>query len=177
MQQTMLALGALLILVTLTLNQQRSAFLLQKNAYLREMESAAADFAKKRLHEISIKDFDEARTGMDILDPGVTDLTTYADFGTDPGENVYNELTLDDIDDFHNHVDTTAHQLNNEEFQIRASYSVQYVEPDGTSTQTTAPTVAKQVTVDAVTLDSAGAARAHVRFQKVIVVSDYIDNN
>lgn len=171
----MLALGALLILVTLTLNQQRSAFLLQKNAYLREMESAAADFAKKRLHEISIKDFDEARTGMTVLDPGLTDLTTFANFGTDPGENAYSELTLDDIDDFHLHVDTTAHELNNEQFQIRAEYAVRYVQPNG-EVSTTGPTLAKEVTVDARTLDTAGAARAHVRFQKVIVISDYINN-
>ena len=175
MQQTMLALGALLILVTLTLNQQRSAFLLQKNAYLREMETAAADFAKKRLHEISIKDFDEARTGMTILDPGLTDLTTFANFGADPGENVYDFFTLDDIDDFHGHADTTLHLLNGEEFQIVANYDVRYVKPDGDESLT-GPTLAKEVTVDARTLDSVGAARAQVSFQKVIVISDYINN-
>ncbi len=115
----MLSLGALLILVTLTLNQQRSAFLVQKNAYLREMETAAADFARVRLHEVTELDFDEARVGMTILDTNLSDLTPIAGFGADGGE-----VTPDDLDDLHEVTDTTSHFLNNEQFQIKATYSV-----------------------------------------------------
>ena len=169
MQQTMLALGALLILVTLTLNQQRSVILVQKNAYLREMESAAADFAQKRLHEITEKDFDEARVGMTVLNTNTLDLTPAASFGAEAGETTV--TTFDDIDDFHAHADTTLHEMNNEDFNIRATYSVQYVNPDG-STSTT-PTLAKEFTVNAETLDGTGFALARVSFSKVIVISDY----
>ena len=98
MHQTMLAMGALLILVTLTLNQQRAAFLVQKNAYLRELESAAADHARMRLHEITEMDFDEARVGMTTLNTNTNDLTPSLNLGPDPGETPAN---FDDIDDFH----------------------------------------------------------------------------
>ena len=170
MQQSMLALGALLILVTLTLNQQRSAFLVQKNAYLREMESATADFAQKRFHEVTANlAFDEQRVGMTILDTGTSDLTPKLSLGKDGAE-----ATIDDIDDLHTVVDTTTHELNKEQFEIRSEYSVQYVDPDdGTPSNT--PTLAKEFTIDALALDAVGQARARYRFQKVVVISDYVN--
>ncbi len=169
MQQTMLALGALLILVTLTLNQQRSVILVQKNAYLREMESAAADFAQMRLHQITEKDFDEARVGMTVLNTNTLDLTPSASFGAETGETSF--ATFDDIDDFHAFSDTTTHEMNDEEFVIRAEYAVRYVLPDGTPTTT--QTLAKEFTVNAETLDGAGFALGRVSFSKIIVISDY----
>ncbi len=175
MQQTLLALGALLILVTLSLNQQRSAFLVQRSAYLREMESAAADYARMRLHEITEKEFDENRVGMSVLNTGTTDLTPFASFGVDGGEDPLDPLTFNDIDDFHAFTDTTDHVLNNETFVVRSTYSVQYVVPDD-GTISGAPTLAKEFTVDVETLDSIGEARARVRFQKVIAISDYINS-
>jgi hypothetical protein len=170
MQQTMLALGALLILVTLTLNQQRSAFLVQKNAYLREMESATADFAEKRFHEVTAGlAFDNARVGMTILDTGTDDLTTEANFGPDPGDT-----GIDDIDDLHAVVDTTAHMLNNETFEIKATYSVRYVDPDN-GTHSSTPTLAKEFYIEAIALDAIGEARAEYHFRKVVAITDYIN--
>ena len=170
----MLALGALLILVTLSLNQQRSAFLVQRSAYLREMESAAADYARMRLHEITEKEFDENRVGMTVLDTGTSDLTPFTSFGVDGGEDPTDPLTFNDIDDFHAFSDTTNHVLNNETFRLRSTYSVQYVEPDDGSSSAV-PTLAKEFTIDVETLDAIGEARARVRFQEVIAISDYID--
>ena len=161
----MLALGALLILVTLSLNQQRSAFLVQRSAYLREMESAAADYARMRLHEITEKEFDENRVGMTVLDTGTSDLTPFTSFGVDGGEDPTDPLTFNDIDDFHAFSDT---------FRLRSTYSVQYVEPDDGSSSAV-PTLAKEFTIDVETLDAIGEARARVRFQEVIAISDYID--
>jgi hypothetical protein len=175
MQQTMLALGALLILVTLSLNQQRSVFIVQRSAYIREMESAAADFARMRLHEITEKDFDENRVGMTSLNTGTTDLTPFASFGIEAGENPAADSTFDDIDDYHAFTDTTDHVLNNETFRLISTYSVQYVNPGDGTISMTGPTLAKEFTVDVSTLDSVGAARARVIFQKVIAISDYID--
>lgn len=172
MQQTMLAMGALLILVTLSMNQQRSAFLVQKNAYLREMESAAADFAKIRLHEITQADFDEARVNMTILDTGVSDLTLATNFGTDPGE--VNIADFDDLDDFAGYVDTTTHQLNLENFEIRSEFSVRYVQAsDGK--EASSPTLAKEVQIEATVLDRIGQAQAVVRLQKMVVITDYLN--
>ena len=171
----MLAMGALLILVTLSLNQQRSAFLVQKNAYLREMESAAADFAKVRLHEITQRDFDESRVNMTILDTGLSDLTPLASFGYEGGEDPADWTTLDDLDDFDGLVDTTAHALNNEQFTIKGEYSVRYVKAvDGDSSSV--PTLAKEIQIQATALDGIGQAQAVVRFQKMVVITDYINN-
>lgn len=166
MQQTLLALGALLILVTLTLNQKRSVFLVQKNAFHRELEAASADFAQKRLHEIvSGLAFDDQRVGITSLNTSTSDLTAIADLGADAGD-------LDDIDDLHNTVDTTLHELNKEAFRIRANYSVRYVLPNGNPAPS--PTLAKEITVEAETLDSIGEARGKVRFQKIVVISDFV---
>ncbi|MEM8488368.1 MAG: hypothetical protein AAF564_22655 [Bacteroidota bacterium] len=175
MQQTMLAMGALLILVTLSMNQQRSAFLVQKSAYLREMESAAADFAKVRLHEVTEQAFfDEARVNMAILDTGVSDLTPPASFGTDPSEDATNIADFDDLDDFEGFVDTTMHQLNLEQFQIRSEFSVRYVQAsDGKGV--TFPTLAKEVQIEATVLDRIGEAQAVVRLQKMVVITDYLN--
>ena len=166
----MLAMGALLILVTLTMNQQRAAFLVQKKAYLRELESAAADHARMRLHEITEKEFDEARVGMTTLNTNTIDLTPALSLGPDDAGEV-NFVTFNDIDDFHLHVDTMQRSLNDEIFTFRSTYSVRYVEPNGDSTMT--PTLAKEFTINVESLDSFGDARARVRFQKVIAVSDY----
>lgn len=166
----MLAMGALLILVTLTLNQQRAAFLVQKNAYLRELETAAADHARMRLHEITQRDFDEARIGMTSLNTTTTDLTPSLNLGPDGGET--SAALFDDIDDFHNHVDTTQRMLNDELFTFRSTYTVRYVQPDGDVTLT--PTLAKEFIIDVESLDFVGdSTRAIVRFQKVVAVSDY----
>ncbi len=175
MQQTMLAMGALLILVTLSMNQQRSAFLVQKSAYLREMESAAADFAKDRLHEVTEQAFfDEARVNMTILDTGVSDLTPIASFGIEGAENLADISTLDDHDDFDGFVDTTTHQLNLESFEIVSEFSVRYVQAsDGR--EATTPTLAKEVQIKATVLDRIGEAHAVARLQKMVVITDYLN--
>ena len=172
MQQTMLAVGALLIVITLTLNQQRSIFLVQQNAYLRELESVASDFAKKQLHDVTESvAFDEARLGMAALLTATSDLTNQASFGPDAGE----VWPFDDVDDYHAYVDTTTHVINQESYQLRSSYSVQYVDP--VTAVAAAPgvkTLAKEVTINVETLDSIGAAVARISFQKVVVISDYL---
>ncbi len=169
----MLAVGALLIVITLTLNQQRSIFLIQRNAYLRELESVAADFAKKQLHDVTEGvAFDEARIGMAALLTTTSDLTHQGSFGPDAGE-VF--ASFDDVDDFHAYADTSTHVINNESYQLSSSYVVRYVDP--VTAVEAAPgvkTLAKEVTINVETLDSIGAAVARVSFQKVVVISDYL---
>ena len=175
-QQTMLAMGALLILSTLTVNQQKSIFFMQQGAYVREMESAAADYAKKRLHEItSSAGFDEARLTMTIIDTDTTDLTLPLSIGTDGGENPNDASTFDDVDDFDGFSEDVTHTLSDETYALRATYTVRYLHPVTADTTSNARGLAKQVIADVVTRDSVGYAAARVTFKKTVALSDYVN--
>ncbi|MBX2818909.1 MAG: hypothetical protein KTR29_04480 [Rhodothermaceae bacterium] len=172
--QTMLAMGALLILATLSINQQRSIFLLQKGAYVRELESAAADWAKVRLHQIAESEaFDEARTSMTVLDPGTSDLTLPASLGRESGE--VDVTDFDDIDDYDGFVEDFTHTLSNETYGLRATYTVRYVDPLTADTTSLSQTLAKQIIAHVVSRDSIGHSTAQVTFKKTVTISDYVN--
>lgn len=172
--QTMLAMGALLILSTLSINQQKSIFLLQQGAHVRELESAAADWAKVRLHQIAEGEaFDEARLSMTVLDPDTGDLTAPAALGADTGESTLGDF--DDIDDYDGAVEDVTHTLSNETYALRATYTVRYVDPLTADTSSAARTLAKQIIADVVSRDSVGYATAHVTFKKTVTISDYVN--
>lgn len=172
--QTMLAMGALLILSTLSINQQKSIFLLQQGAHVRELESAAADWAKVRLHQIADGEaFDETRLSMTVLDTGTGDLTAPAALGADAGESVVGDF--DDIDDYDGFVEDVTHTLSNETYALRATYTVRYVDPLTADTSSAARTLAKQIIADVVSRDSVGYATAQVTFKKTVTISDYVN--
>lgn len=172
----MLAMGALLILSTLTLNQQKSIIMMQQGAYVREMESAAADFAKKRLHEItSSAAFDESRLLLSFIDTDTTDLTLPMLMGTDPGENPSDFTTFDDVDDYDGFSEDATHTLSNEDYALRATYTVRYVKQNSTDTTSTSRSLAKQLIATVVTRDSVGYATARVTFKKTVALSDYVN--
>ena len=171
--QTLLAMGALLILSTLSINQQKSIFLLQKGAYIRELESAAADWAKVRLHEIAEAEaFDEARLSMTVLDPGISDLTLPSSLGKDAGE--VGVADFDDIDDYDGYVEDFTHTLSNETYALRAIYTVRYIDPLTADTSSVSQTLAKQIIANVVSRDSIGHSTARVTFKKTVTISDYV---
>ena len=172
--QTTLALGALLILSTLSINQQRSIFLLQKDAYVRELESAAIDWVKVRLHQIAEGNaFDEERLSMTVLDPNTSDLTMPASLGKDDGEIHVSDF--DDIDDYDGLIEDFTHTLSNEKYGLRATYTVRYVDPLTADTSSVARTLAKQIIADVVSTDSIGTTTAHIIFKKTVALSDYVN--
>ena len=172
--QTMLAMGAMLILSTLSINQQKSIFLLQQGAQVRELESAAADWAKVRLHEIAEGEaFDEARLSMTVLDPDTGDLTAPTLLGSDSGES--NAALFDDIDDYDGYVEDFTHTLSNETYALRATYIVRYVDPITADTTSAAQTLAKQIIAHVVSRDSVGHKSAQVTFKKTVAISDYVN--
>ena len=175
----MLALGALLILVTLTLNQQRSIFLVQRSAYLREVESAAADYGAARLHQIAeTVAYDEQRIGMTTLDSNTGDLTPDASFGPDGSET---PGTFDDLDDFDGFVESNiTHTLSDEQYRFRATYSVRYVDPDNPDPNPngvpSGNTLAKELMVLVESADSLATINdvvARVVVKKVVAITDY----
>ena len=179
MQQTILALGALLILVTLTVNQQRSIFLVQRGAYLRELESAAADYGEARLRQIAeTMAFDEQRVGMTVIDTNTGDLTPDAAFGPDGTETF---ATFDDLDDFDGYVETdVTHTLSDEQYRFRATYNVRYVDPENPDPDPNGipagNTLAKEIMVLVESFDpltSVDDVVARVVVKKVVTISDY----
>jgi hypothetical protein len=177
MQQTLLALGALLIVTTISMNQQRSIFMLQRTAYLRELEAAASDYAQLRLSEVASLAFDEARIGMATLNTDISDLTASPSFGVEGGETAGTPATFDDIDDFHGYVDSTVtHTLSNETYRLRATYTVQYVDPisPGTVPPGGFKSLIKVVIVTVETREAIDEGYVRIIERRSIAISDYV---
>lgn len=168
MQQTILALGALMIIMITALNHQKSVIMIQEISYIREIETAALDVAKFRIESI-LNDtvFDETRLGETTLPTDATTLTSTASFGLEPGETVRN-----DLDDYHNFTETgVQHTIGDNTYRFDISYSVAYVNSttgDTTSTQT----FAKIIMADVVSNDTVGTRVARATWSKTTIVSD-----
>ncbi len=169
MQQTLLALGALLIIMTVALFHQRSTFLMQEQVYLREIAHARDDLAFKLLEGIiNQKEFDEWAIGRSNLPSDATPLTESAAFGPDPGE--VNELDFDDVDDYHNFQDTVAHVISSDTFRFGVSYTVQYLTPSHTASPV--KSFIKELTASLVSLDAIGGRVVTGRVSKSTIISD-----
>ncbi len=177
MQQTLLALGALLIVTTISMNQQRSIFMLQRTAYVRELEAAASDYAQMRLSEVASRAFDEARLTMTTLNTDVSDLTVSASFGVEGPEAAGNEGDFDDIDDFHGYIDSTiTHTLSDETYRLRESFTVEYVDPTSPGTTPAAgfKSLIKVVILTVETQEAIGSGYVRIIERRSIAVSDYV---
>ena len=171
MQQTILALGALLIITMLAVQQQRASFINLEGVYIREIENAAADFAKKRSEEIiSGAAFDETRTGSTDLDVDTSTLTGIGALGPDATEN--DIASFDDIDDYHGYTEQVVHVLSADSFRFDVSYTVEYVNPSSPSSTPTGPTLAKELTIMVLSQDSVGTRAAQYSQSETIIVSD-----
>ena len=149
---------------------------MQQGAYVREMESAAADYAKKRLHEITNSmGYDEARLAMSVIDTDTTDLTLPNVMGTEGGEYEFDETTFDDLDDYDGFTEQVMHSLSNENYALTATYTVRYLHPTTADTTSNARGLAKQIIANVVTRDSVGYAGARVSFKKTVSLSDYVN--
>ena len=173
MQQSILALGALMIITMLSVQQQRSSFMVLEGMFLRELENAAADYAKKRTEEIlDSVSFDESRVSSSELDTDVATLTAAAGFGPDVNED--DVASYDDLDDYHTYQETVTHVLSADTFRFNVSYDVRYVNPDNPSSTALTPTLAKEFSILVLSTDSIGTQAAQYRMSKTVVVSDLL---
>lgn len=171
MQQTILALGALMIIMVTALNHQRSILMIQEVSYVREMEGAALDLAKKKTEEKLIEtEFDEQWLGSTVFPSGPNLLTPTNSFGPD-GEAVG---TYDDIDDYHNFSELNElHSIGADTFRFNVNYQVSYIDIV-TGDTTSAQTFAKQLTTNVVSVDSVGNRVARVFYSKTTIISEDI---
>lgn len=162
MQQTILAIGALLIIMTTAMLYQRSNMLSQELAYIRQIEIAAEDAAKMRLEGLATLAFDEGLVGTTGL-PAPGDyslLTSPLDFGLDGGE-----VTPDDLDDYHGRLDTISHVVSTDSFWFAISYSVRYLTTTGDSTLS--PTELKELTANIQSLTPIGNRTVNGNFTRL----------
>ena len=152
MQQTILALAAILAFSVFALNQHRATADVEHTANASELELAATDVARQRLLEIAGFAFDDADVGRSGLRMDATDLTPPTNFGLggDTGENATS--LPDDLDDFHGAVDTVAVNWHGTDVQVLVTSSVRYVQMDAPDQPAASATLAKEITVLAVNL-------------------------
>ena len=173
MQQTILGLGALMIITMLSVQQQRVSMHTLEEIYLKEIESAAADYGIKRVEEIiNASAFDETRLGSSDLDVDTQTLTSVGAIGPDSGEN--DVADFDDIDDYHEFEEDVVHALSADSFRFNVTYEVKYINPSSPSSTPAAPTLAKEFSIMVLSQDSIGTRAAQYTMSKTILVSDTI---
>ena len=142
-----------------------------EGAYIREFESAAYDYATKRMESISnAMAYDESVAGDPDAVAEVSSLTPSSSFGKDAGES--NEITFDDLDDFHGLEENVRHGLSADTFNFVVTYSVRYVDPSNPSTATASSTLAKELTVNVASADTIGVKVAKYIGTKITLASD-----
>ena len=140
MQETLLALGALMIIMLIAVNQQRSTIHIHEQVYIREVSQARDDFAVRLLEGISNEmSFDELTMALTDIPTNVSSLSDL--LGPDSGETV--DSTFDDIDDFDAYRDTFIHVISADTFFFDVTFSVTYIDDDNTITAS--KTFAKEI--------------------------------
>lgn len=164
-----MTLGALMIITMISIGQQRSAYMVIEDMYVREQESAAFDYASMRLEDIVNRlAYDEAMS--DGSEPDVSTLSASTSFGPDTGET--KEEDYDDIDDYHGFTESVQHALSADTFRFEVTYSVRYVNPASPSLPTAAATFAKELTVDVVSRDTIGYKVAKYEGNRITIATE-----
>ena len=147
MQQTLLALAAVLAFSYFALTRHEDDASLERRSVSAHVERAAENLARARLSEISRLAFDEADIGTDRIrtTPSVLAL------GADTGEA--SAADFDDLDDAVSHdavvgtPDIRAVPVGGGTVELRVEVVARYVRPDDPASVSAAPTLAKEISV------------------------------
>ena len=145
MQQTILALAALLAFSIYMLTRHSTEAEFERIAITAEMEMAATDIATERLSEVLASAFDEAdleREGTRSTTEGLSTIGT-----SDAGETT--ESAFDDLDDYHTVSRSVQRPWQGGNLVFTDSVSVRYVDPADPMSPLAAntKTLAKEVTI------------------------------
>ena len=143
MQQTILALAAILAFSVFALNQHSTRAGVERTAIGSEIELAATDLARTRLANLTRFAFDEADTARDELRTDTDGLSTT--LGPDTGE--IDVALFDDIDDYHAYSEVVTTTWDGRPLQFVVTIAARYVNPDNASEGVSATTLAKELTV------------------------------
>lgn len=166
MQQTILALAAILIFSLYSLSRHETDAGVERMAITAEIETAAAGVARARLHEIQRRAYDEADVGRDGMRSSTHGLTPSSMLGNENGEDA--ESSFDDLDDFDGFWRDVTTTHNGATLRFRDSVSVRYLDPSNPASSPST-SLAKEVTVfvRALTGD-AGAPPVTARLRRVV---------
>ncbi|HYE95416.1 MAG TPA: hypothetical protein VD962_04355 [Rubricoccaceae bacterium] len=152
MQQTLLAVVALLVFGTVALTMHQNNATAEHRAVAGDVDMAASDIASAYLIRALGRAYDEADTdsaaGLRITTVGLT-----TELGPEAGETL---ADFDDIDDFHGLATTDAISFEGTALPFDVSVAVRYVDPADPTRTSAVPTLAKEVIVTAVERDAAG---------------------
>jgi hypothetical protein len=167
MQQTILALAAVLTFSLYALSRHQTDAGHERLAITAEVETAAVGIARERMHEVTLREYDEADIGREGARRTTAGLTATSSFGTDSGETT--EATFDDLDDFHQVARPRTVQRNGRDLVFRDSVSVRYVVPETAAASTNA-TLAKEITVTVTAAPAGfiGTAEVAARLRRIV---------
>ncbi|HEX8384694.1 MAG TPA: hypothetical protein VF576_00840 [Rubricoccaceae bacterium] len=143
MQQTLLALCAVLVFSIYALNQHRDDAAFERSAVTSESEGAAAEVARGRIAAAERLAFDE----QDIGRTGIRLTPSTSAIGPDGDET--EAALFDDLDDLNGLVEERSAQAGDGLLRFTVTYAVRYVAP-ATLAAAATPTLAKEVHVRAV---------------------------
>jgi hypothetical protein len=167
MQQTILALAAVLIFSIYSLNRHGADASRSQTGVTAEIESAAAALAGERLHQVERRAFDESDVGREGARTSTMGLTSQMAFGPEVGEG--NEASFDDLDDFHGRARTVTAVRGGQTLSFRDSVSVRYVDPaNPAASPGTALAKEITVTVRSLSASSGGSAPVFARLRRVV---------
>lgn len=166
MPQTLLAVCAILAFSLFALNQHKANERIELAAIGSEIELAATDVARDQLTLITSFAYDEADVGSSALR---TDISGLSPIGPDGGES--DRSLFDDMDDFHNYIDTLSVDWHGTDIDLMVTAEIRYVDPNNPDQTSASPTLAKEVAVIVAELDENHAGRAQVIVQLIQVLT------
>jgi hypothetical protein len=138
MYQTLLAFIALMVVMLLTINQQRALMQLNAGRSDQEVQSLAVSAGQDVLDFIGAKPFDAATILGTVTDASELTASPFASGG--------DYETAQDIDDFHQ-IDPYTYVSEVEDISYTLNIEVHYVEDDDPSTQSSVQTFSKEVVI------------------------------
>ena len=138
--QMFLTIGAILLLSLLIINVNKATSNRVVTIYSNEAIIEATSLAEAVFQDIQTKSFDEETISQTITDRSL--LTPSSSLGHESGEN--NPKHYDDIDDYNDYEITNTTNLMGD---FTVSVSVNYVDEDDLSTESSSPTFLKRVTI------------------------------
>ena len=165
MQQTILALAAILSFAYLAMGRQQHDQSVDRHAQSVEAELAAVDVARARMTAMEQLAFDEGDTG----EPRIRTRPSTTALGADDGE--VGPSTYDDVDDWNDEPPSIeAVPVGLDSLQFRVSVVVRYVEDLAPTSGSAAATLTKEIRVNVVEMPSAEMNRvpAEVSLARVV---------
>lgn len=147
MQQTLLALCAVLVFSYFALTRHGDDAALERRTVSDHIEQAAEDVARARLAELSRLAFDED----DIGSARIRTTPPVRPLGADPGEDT--PATFDDVDDAISYAavvgtpEIRAVQIAGGTVELQVVVTARYVQPTNPGAASGSPTLAKEVAV------------------------------